>query len=79
MNYIISSISLVKLGTGGGKMDKWLTRRETCRILGISMATLSRYMASGRITYYKTSPYRSAKVKFKQSDVLALLNSFKHN
>lgn len=79
MNYIILSISLNKFKVGGGKMDKWLTRREACRILGISMVTLSRYMASGRITYYKTSPYRSARVKFKERDVLNLLNSFKHN
>lgn len=60
-------------------MDKWLSKKETRDMLGISDMTLCRYMKAGRIPYYKTSEYKSARVRFKESDVLKLLESFRRN
>lgn len=60
-------------------MDKWLSKKEACDMLGITEMTMNRYMNAGRITYYKTSEYKSARVHFKESDVLKLLESFRKN
>lgn len=58
---------------------KWYSKKETAKILGVSIQTLDRLMANGTITYYKTSPYKSAKVRFLEEDVNKFLKSMKIN
>ena len=58
---------------------KWLTSDDVVEYLGISNATLYRLMKSGKITYYRTSEYKSAKVRFKLSDVEKYLESLRVN
>ena len=60
-------------------MDKWLSRKDTCKMLGISMPTLNRYMKDGKITYYKNAGYKSAKTKFKEKDVLEFIKKTRVN
>lgn len=60
-------------------MDRWLSKRQVCLILGISSATLDRYKAKGVIPYYKISDYKSGKVRFKEKDVLEFLEKQKFN
>ena len=60
-------------------MESKLKSKEVCQILGISYPTLVRYMNAGKITYYKTSPSRTAKVFFLKSDVEKYLQSIKNN
>lgn len=58
---------------------KWFTRKDVCEILDISMPTLSRLMASGKITYYKNSESKTAKTKFKYEDIMKYLEATKYN
>jgi excisionase family DNA binding protein len=60
-------------------MDKWMTSDDVLEYIGVSPATLYRLMKNGKITYYKTSDYKSAKVKFKREDVEKYLESIRVN
>lgn len=59
--------------------DKWMTSDDVIEYLGISHSTLYRLINNGKITCYKTSDYKSAKVKFKLSDVEKYLESMRIN
>lgn len=59
-------------------VDKWLSRKETCRYIGVSMATLQRMMASGKITFYKNAGGKSAKTRFRLSDLEKYLKSIRN-
>ena len=58
---------------------KWMTSDDVVEFLGISPATLYRLIKSGKITCYKTSEYKSAKVRFKMSDVEKYLENNRVN
>lgn len=60
-------------------MEQWLSRKQACDMLGISMPTLNRYMKAGKITYYKNAGYKSAKTKFKLKDVLEFIEKTRVN
>lgn len=59
--------------------NRWMTSDEVAEYLGISMATLYRLMRNGKITYYKTNEFKSAKVRFRQVDVEKYLDSIRVN
>ena len=59
-------------------IDKWLSRKDACEYLGVSMPTLNRMMASGKITFYKNSGGKSAKTRFRLSDLEKYLRSTKN-
>lgn len=60
-------------------MEKWLTKKEVAKILGVSIPTLDRIMARGQITYYKSSPAVSGRCKFLAKDVDAYIKKLKIN
>ena len=60
-------------------IDKWISRKGACEYLGVSMATLNRMMASGKITFYKNAGGKSAKTRFRLSDLERYLRSTRGN
>ena len=54
-----------------------LDRKQVCKYLGISIPTLTRYMAKGLLVYYKAGESKTSKVMFKEEDVDAFLNRIK--
>lgn len=59
--------------------NRWMTSDEVAEYLGVSMATLYRLMKDGKLTYYKTNEFRSAKVRFREVDVEKYLDSIRVN
>lgn len=55
----------------------WLDKKSACLYLGVSMPTITRYMKSNRLAYYKTSEARTAKVLFKKEDLDEFLKEIK--
>lgn len=60
-------------------MEKWLTKKEVAKMLGVSIPTLDRIMARGNITYYKSSPAVSGRCKFLEADVKKYIKKLKMN
>lgn len=56
-------------------MAKMLTKQQVCEMLNISLPTLCRYMADGKIKYYKTGTSRTSKVLFMPADIKRFLSS----
>ena len=50
-------------------MKEWLTKTETCQILGISKITLERMMKAGKIAYYKSGTSRTCAVRINANDL----------
>jgi excisionase family DNA binding protein len=58
---------------------KWLSRKDACKFLGISMPTLNRYMQAGRIPFYKNGTAKSSRTRFLQQDLIKFLDKTKVN
>ena len=50
-------------------MKEWLTKKETCKILGIATITLERLMKAGKIAYYKSGTSRTCAVRINANDL----------
>lgn len=51
-------------------MREFLSKNETAELLGVCPATLTRWVANGKIKCYKTTPAKSGRVRFKLSDIM---------
>ena len=58
---------------------EWLSRKETCEMLGVTLMTLSRYMKAGRIPYYKNGTSKSSRTRFLKKDVIKFIEKTKNN
>jgi excisionase family DNA binding protein len=58
-------------------MTKWLTKKQTAKMLGMSIPTLERRMRANKITYYKSGESRTCKVMFDREDVLKYMQKTK--
>ena len=57
----------------------WLSRKDACKFLGISMATLNRYMQAGRIPFYKNGTTKSSRTRFLKQDLIKFIEKSKNN
>lgn len=58
---------------------EWLSKKETCEMLGITPMTLNRYMSAGRIPFYKNGTAKSSRTRFLKKDVLNFIKKTKVN
>lgn len=54
-------------------MDRFYTINQVCQILGVTRTTVNRYMATGKLRYWKTGNARTCKVLISVKDVELLL------
>ena len=60
------------------KID-WVSRKDACKFLGISMPTLNRYMQAGRIPFYKNGATKSSRTRFLKQDLIKFIEKTKIN
>lgn len=58
---------------------EYLSKRQVAQMLGVCMQTISRYVQSGKLKCYKYGTAKSARLRFKKSDIIEFMKEHEIN